>query len=301
MIDIRIRAACSLPLLLLLSCHTGTQTRQQRPAKAPLVELRENLEDSLPVLRNSAASDWDRVNSLRDWAYARVPRAACNASLLENNYGPRVYNESATQLLHRIDSGQGGFYCGGTAIFLADIYRLFGYRAFTYNMGEANTVFTHVVTLVMIQDGERRLASIEDAYYNYTLAWNGRPLGLLQLLSDLRSGQLVGVQILSGDTHCKPMVATRENAPKVREYLERFYHVGKVTKIADGREWFCHDFSIKTWDGMGDLDRWLQRKIGHPNFLYMFLFPISTSGETEANDLAAAANHVRQALLSNQN
>jgi hypothetical protein len=90
------------------------------------------------------------------------------------------------------DQDKGGVFCGGSAVFLRQILRVFGIDAFTVNFGLPNPIgdprhdFTHVTVVVPI--GAEFY--IVDPYFAVTFERNGRPLNIKDGIAAAKAGQL---------------------------------------------------------------------------------------------------------------
>jgi hypothetical protein len=290
-------AHCLLAVVLLPGYGCGVRKDTATLHGAAQYWLKEYLLSKVEVLGDPASGDWEKVIALREWAYEQIPRAAYETSLLESEYGHAIYDEEPAFLLFRFQNNEGGFYCGGTAQVLADLYGLFGYRAYTYNMGNSAGQPTHMLTLVEIESDSRKIVSVQDAYLNFALTKDGKPLDFEELLRDLESDRTSDIRIRTGKSDCKPMIAKVENAPKARSYLAQHYALGPPSEPKNGRQQFCHDFSLGKFDGRSEYEDWLEQTIGRRDFLYIFLFPIEGSGGPRAVELAQRAAAIRDKLL----
>jgi hypothetical protein len=82
-----------------------------------------------------------------------------------------------------------GVVCGGTAWTLMRLYGAFGLESWTYSFGFPGTPLTHTFTLVQA-DGR---VIVQDAYANYTLAVDGEPADIAEILALIRTGEADGV------------------------------------------------------------------------------------------------------------
>ena len=160
-----------------------------------------------------ALRDIDRVRRLRDCVYGTVP-VGYLACYMKSDAGTPV-------LLQRVIEGKGGYYCGGTATILRDVYRLFGYEAFTYNMGFVEDGATHVTTLVRVDAGDGPVLAIEDAYFGFEIRDKaGRVLDFAALLADLSDGTIDDIVIHPETPGCKVLMAPRDALANAIERIE---------------------------------------------------------------------------------
>jgi hypothetical protein len=195
-----------------------------------------------------------------------------------------------------LQQNYGGFHCGGTSELLAGLYGFFGYDAYSYNMGTKEGGLSHVVTLVKIRHNGEEIVAVQDAYFNFALSENEQPLDFLDLLASLEEQDPSQIHIEAGDTDCKPVIVSEGEIEGSRAYHRKYYSLGPVT-VKNDHGLYCHDFSITTYEDMYKYRDWLKSQIGKDNILYLFLFPIGTSGSPEARDLARKATEVRKRLL----
>jgi hypothetical protein len=264
-------------------------------AGTPRQLLKRHLQDQIRVLRDPRTTDFEKVAALRDWAYSHVPTTNSEALTLEALHGYQIYQEPLPKLFSRFSSLEGGFFCAGTAETLAKLYRLYGYEAYTYNMGSPDGHPSHVVTLVRIHDGGKSILSVQDAYLNYALVRKGHPLGFRQLLASLERGTISSIQYLSGDVHCKLLLVKADEVLKARSGLMKLkIRFGPVLETWNGRSCFCYDLQVAAV--APDFEQWLNRRLPQHNFLDLFLFPLGVDGGPDALELPQLAAAVRNSL-----
>ena len=264
-------------------------------ASTPRQLLKKQLQDQIHILRDPRASDFQKVAALRDWVYSHVPTTNSERLTLEALHGYQIYQEPLPKLISRLSSLEGGFFCAGTAETLARLYRLYGYEAYTYNMGSPDGHPSHVVTLVHIRDGGKSILSVQDAYFNYTLVRNGHPLGFRQLLDSLGRGTISSIQYLSGDAHCKLLLVYSDQVLESRSGLRKLkIGFGPVLKTWKGRSCFCYDLQVAAFEP--DFEQWLNGRLPQHDFLDLFLFPLGVDGGPDALALPQLADAVRNSL-----
>lgn len=265
------------------------------PSDAALANfwLARYVEKQVPVLVDPAASDWVKVEALRKWTYQAVDKAD-EACLLDHDYGPRIaYDLPAAMAL--LLENKGGFYCGGTAYMLTGLYRLFGFTSYAYNMGQLDGPYSHVVSLVEVQTEAGKVLAVEDAYLNYTLLEGGKPIDFARLIALLGARRADRVEVATTFGACKPLLIQMEDEAEAVASLRKFYDVTRVGDDGE-RAAYCHNFTLETI-GMGPgFAGWVREHTGETNFLYLYLFPLGTSGEARAEALMAEALAAGKAL-----
>ena len=103
--------------------------------------------------RGSIASSFILLNAIRVWCYENIPYTEDVAKTQDNilKDGKYVYYDvwSHKQLFEIYnDFDKKGFWCGGHARFLCEVYKLFGYTSNILNFGYPQNSATHVVTTV---------------------------------------------------------------------------------------------------------------------------------------------------------
>ena len=253
------------------------------------------LESQVPALRDSSANDWQRVCALCDWVYANIPVAESKASVLEARYGYEIYNEPVESIIRKINDSEGGFLCAGLAVLLQKIYELFGYTAYTYNMGSPQGEPSHMVTLVNIEHEDKTITTVQDVMFNSSLAHASVPLDFLELLSLLRQRRAAEVQHVPGLSASKFVVGSHENLQRWIALYEHQSVLGPM--LAEGTlARVLQKFSWETYHDRDSYEIWLASQLSERNILYLFLFPLSVGGKTEAPHLMQAALDARQAL-----
>ncbi len=147
------------------------------PACVTDARLREIVLRDVPGL-DRERSAFERARLLLDWTAhivdegRDVPRFAGNDSLISSVGAGEAYQE-----IWLPDAG--GALCGGYSVFFAKVLALFGFDAYTIDMGDADARLTHVTTLVFI-DGR---FYIFDATLNGYYVRGDRPASLDEVLS----------------------------------------------------------------------------------------------------------------------
>ena len=214
------------------------------------------LATEIPALSNPAIDDFERVNSLREWAYAHIPLAA-EATVLLDNLAPDYLSWPIEKIFETFERDAGALWAYGTANVFARMCRMAGLPAAVLRVGERDSAQNHYVTIVRIEvDGKPRFV-LEDAYFDFALTdVAGRPLdwsNILGLLRERRSMEIV--------------FSPRLSKPKTLVFA----------KGDNGRPPFTRrSYSSWGWYGQGWLD-WSLRNAVSTNSLYALLYPLSFS------------------------
>lgn len=196
--------------------------------------IRSDLSDAF-----ATGDDFTIVSAVRAWAYERIDRAGDEALTLDMDYSKAWVDRGWVDLFNALENDEGGFYCGGTAIMLSEIYRALGYEATVFNFGAPENAATHVITLVRIQTEDRAVLSIQDAYFGYTILKDDAPAHFGDLIAAVDAGDLTGFSIDENEG-CKPLLT---QSAALRDYVGQYYSVfdldGRSEHVA-----FCHDFTL---------------------------------------------------------
>jgi len=162
-----------------------------RPSDARYVNsLRARVTTEQPILACPQATDWSKVNALRQWAYEHVP---CGSSSLLLDHDTLT----TAQLFKAILANRGVVWCGGTARALQLLSSAFGLTAYSLNLG-TEVLDSHTVTLIRIRHNGRYQLVVQDAYYNLSYVdETGQPIGffaLLDLVLKGRHGEITGLR-----------------------------------------------------------------------------------------------------------
>jgi hypothetical protein len=253
------------------------------------------LENEIPALTNPAATDWERVCAMREWAYARISLGESTASILEARHGYGVYQEPLEEIMRKLDSGEGGFLCAGFSVMLKRLYELCGYAAYTYNMGSPSGLGTHMVSLVDITYEGKTITTVQDSMFNLSFVRDGKPLdfaGLLWLLQRRRAGD---ADIAGGARVMKPVVGSPEKIDRWIEENGRHYVLGSRT-VTGGQVRVDHNLSIGNYHRRSIFESWLQSEIGERDLRYLYLCPLGSSGGPKVEALVEAAREARRRL-----
>jgi hypothetical protein len=223
----------------------------------------------------NARTDEERIAVLRQWAYKEINRGSPQC-LLDVRYGYKIYERPPSQVLYLAHKHGLGYYCGGTADLLADIYALYGYQSGTINVGDKKSFSTHVTTLVALPSG---IVSMQDAYFGFELRTVSGKIGDFEdFLKALAKGKADDFVFKAGNTHCKPFVALNSSWPD-RLRTRPLWYYGKALEGYDDRQTRCHQFSLENFINLDPKFLLPIEKItGHKGFAYIFTLPIGATG-----------------------
>jgi hypothetical protein len=237
--------------------------------------------------------DWTKVNLLRQicadmtpWTDAypvNVDVSGVEAYLSAPDFS--VYTNSISNTLYRFRKEQKGFLCGGAAYNLRFLYQLFGYQSYVMNYGWQGG-FTHVITLVEIKRKGKRLIALEDAFFNMTIVdKKGDPIDYHKLISELHVKNLGAVDIISYPTTRPIFVSKLDNTFAVK--LEQL----GATKISESDKVITlvapkndPTFMSDAIDNRFGCLNFISGKTVKRSILMLFLHPLGTSGEPEAQE-----------------
>lgn len=227
------------------------------------------------ALRESGLTEWDIVNRLRDWGYANIDLATARA-LLDRSDSFDFRKMGAAEFFQAFFQDQGGVWCGGAAYALAELYRLFGFRASIVDYGHPE-VLTHVVTLVRIDDHGTRRTVVQDPTFNLAYATReGAPLDYLELLTALKEGRRRAVRLLFGRFKEKEVLVHPRDAHLPVPYLRGKPSRHLVGVLPNGMTKYRAQVSLQAFEAplrkrIGEF----LRQEGYPaDSLYLLLFPI---------------------------
>lgn len=228
-----------------------------------MAEIRRDLADAF-----STGDDFTIVSAVRQWAYERIDRAGEESLTLDANYNEAWNERGWVNLFQALEDDEGGFYCGGAATMLAEIYRALGYDATVFNFGEPRNEATHVVTLVYIISNGRPILSIQDAYFGYTILDSGAPAHFGDLLGAIDTRDVKRFTV-SENEGCKPILTSDE---LLRAYVSSMYQVSNLKSRSELLA-FCHDFGLRTFlerDPQGEVFLDTAEALGYPrNILFL--------------------------------
>ena len=208
----------------------------------------------IPALSDPTANDFERVNALREWAYAHIP-LALSADVLLDTLEPDYMSWPLERLFQTFKRDAGALWAYGTATVFSRICHQMGYPAATLHFGDLESPQNHHVSIVKVDiDGAPRFI-VEDAYFNFVLTNSeGRALDwreVVQLLRDRRSADILA----------------HPRDGQLKSFVLR--------NSENGRPPFEHT-SYAVWGFFGPgWSNWAVRNVTSTNSLYAFLFPRS--------------------------
>lgn len=186
---------------------------------------------------------------LRRWVSAFVPMAFDPQCLIDHVL-PNPCSEPLHILMPELAKRRGAFWCGGTADTLTRVYRLFGFRAVSINIGNPEAGLSHMLSLVEIEDRGSSYVVPQDAYFNTTVvSSSGSFLDYKRIFATLRSR--------SAEELCFFPSRTKKIYLSPPKYVN-----GEFKK--EIRTFYWDDVNWKSW---------LKSKSYDENLLYAYLFP----------------------------
>jgi len=146
---------------------------------------------------------------------------------------------------------------------------------------------THVITLVEIEHKGKRFITLQDPFLNMTVAdRKGNPLDYRKLISQLHNKNFGAIDVISYPTSRLIFVSKKDNAFAVKlEHLgaARISASDKViTLVAPKND---PTFMSNAIDARYNCLNFISEKTGEWSILMLFLHPLGTSGESEAENL----------------
>ncbi|MCP4372166.1 MAG: hypothetical protein GY797_29220 [Deltaproteobacteria bacterium] len=248
-----------------------------------IYSLKQQVALEFPEVADNQIDDWSKVNFLRRWTYRHIDNSS-QTCLLDGNETLRAEfrSKSTPELYEAFFQDQGGVFCGGKAYALAKLYQLYGFDAYTVNMGDTS-VFTHVTTIVKIDYKGTDIFTVQDAHYNVTYVDStGKPYDYFELLKNLQNHQHALVEIMSGsqDDWTDFIFYPKENPnwtfygePLNQESCQEIAAERVKCKVQLSLDLFERNFSRIP------LIKEVLVKNGHPpESLYIFLYPFRIIG-----------------------
>lgn len=215
-----------------------------------------------------AKDDLERVCLLRDFAFRHIPFALSPSTHLiyenvcgeTNDAKERVGRLFATETIC-----SGGFYCGGCAHALMELYRALGYESRILDIGK-DLGDSHCVTLVRLpQHGEWY---VQDSTFNQTIydKQSGGVMSLNKMLSLLTKRKHDEIVVREGGTTIRIGIADDDVRCEYYPYIKKLQE-------QNGHKLFLIDMNRKYYRPDANMEAALQRK-GYPGkIIYAFLFP----------------------------
>ncbi|MBA4135795.1 MAG: hypothetical protein C0518_00600 [Opitutus sp.] len=247
----------------------------------------------VPEAVNQALTDEQRIMALRRWLTGFV--------MLGDQYTSSGIDHNQASLGEMMTIAQdrrAGFLCGAVAVMAQRVYRAFGFEAVTVNFGFPETAATHVTTLAKIRTGNGEIWSVQGAYFNAILRdRNGDLLDFFRFLELLSTGRRDEVVIAkAGDERHLMAYDRRQDIENVSAHFELQPELVERTANFD---LYCVTWGMENvLRGIPAYGTSLKQALGTDDPLFLFLFPISTSGEAAAEKIAQAAVAARARLLT---
>ena len=239
-------------------------------------KLKERIDKDLPAL-NEHISDFEKVNLLREWAYANIDISSTKALLAQdNNY---LFNSNNGYLLFSAFSeDRGGVWCYGAAIALMRLYIAYGFNASILDYGKLG-VMTHVVTLVKINHDRRQRMVIQDATFNLTYVDpDGVPYDYHEFVKVLKKRQRDKIRVLQ--SHSKSGDFLLHPGDVIRDYNHIIAEDAKPILVMDnGIQKYRSELSLQSFNNKFGprINKFLIKKGYSGDPIYLFLFSVKNS------------------------
>lgn len=235
-------------------------------------EIMKIIVDENPELKSGQLSEFEIVNVLREWVFRNVPVVFYYSELRIENYKNvnSAINIPFEERFSIFRNGEAAAWCSATARTLSDVYNLFGFESYVIDSGdimESDPQATHVITLVKINYSGRKILSVQDSYFNYSLVdINDRPMDYFEFIEYLKDRRVDLVYKKEGQDKLKPrLIALGEEEKLIPEKV--FKNGNKL--VLETFE--LPDFEISAKD-------FLLKNNFPDNLFYLHLFPFGAWG-----------------------
>jgi hypothetical protein len=254
--------------------------------------LKETIKKESPNIDDPTIDNWTKVRILRNWANNNINYAFNRELTLDSQEKNHYYQKNASEIFILFHNEKGGVMCGGTAYALQQLYELYGFEAYTVNMGIIGN-FTHVVTLVNISDNNQSLLSIQDAYtdISYTKL-NDQPLDYFEMLNLLKNHQDQLIKIERGPNQGRTFFwGKNQNTPNKTILLEGLMYCNNINftyPVIISNDYI--EFRGKlTYESIDLCNRYRYVEFldedGYPTSqIYIFMYPFSIISNSGPND-----------------
>jgi hypothetical protein len=241
-------------------------------------------------------SDLERARALRNYVHRLVP-LSWPGSQLEEHFGASIQYEPLSILMPLLTQQTHGFQCAGTAYVLARHYRLFDLDAYVYNAGEGSTRFSHCVTLVRANHGGADGLLLEDAHFNAELRQANDPVSIEHALDKLARGNGAALS-WHGDESGTRLAVVSLAAESEASALWSANYAGQRIGERDRSILYQLEFSLSRYHLRHGFREMLLHNVGISDFPAILLLPLGTSGEREAEAVAALARRAHAIVTS---
>lgn len=247
------------------------QAQWQRETGAAL--LKRFILKELSGLDSERVPDWEKVTRLRHWVALQIDLAMSGYEHVSWPRDPDAYSIFADYF-----EDKGGVFCGGSALTLARTYKLFGFESFYLNVGwqTADDTATHAVTVVAIEHENRRIYTIQDAYFDVTyVKLDGEPYDLAEMVETLRRRRHRDIQVQTVPGFERDIIASASRNP-----LKSWTFYGEKTKpkviaeLPNGRVKYRGSPTLQKYAAALQLPAYVEAKGFPADPIYFFLHPL---------------------------
>lgn len=169
-----------------------------------------------------------------------------------------------------------GMLCGGLALAMARSAKSAGYDAVEVNIGMPQA--SHVLVLVKLEDGDRGI--YDPTFGCYAANGAGTPVGMRAVMESIRQRTTHALQWIHFGGGPKRAVFERDKPPG-------YPLTSDIVRISDDRYAADIDLSAFEADAWGNIIAWARQQRPWVTTTFDCLcFPLSTSGEREAEEIA---------------
>lgn len=184
-----------------------------------------------------AMTDLEKVNSIRKWLSEKLRFVHANGKKEGATYQDHhQYNSmESVDIIKNLAVNENCpyMYCGGVNTILMQIYKELNIPVVTLNIGFRDTIYTHFVTLVEVN----QKLYLQDAWYNTTwLSTHGEYLSLDQILDYLENHEPEKIK-LSPEYNCDPSITSsiedllkKEGLPSNQHYS--LYYILEINPVS---------------------------------------------------------------------
>lgn len=245
--------------------------------------FRRYLEVEIPELLGKDLSPFEKVQRLRGWVCRNTPRAPLGVGMhLSDDEALGYYGMSASNLYKAFGEYVGGAMCHDIAYALVKVYELFGFPAFIYNMGIENSLKTHAVTVVTIDESGSQMV-VQDPYYNLTITRDdGTPVDFIEMLVLLNQRRHDVLRIGFDEDGEHDYIAPKDSTSELIA-LPDYYNMDTLLQLSDGRIGCRRFISLTQWVTHSKVETALEARGFPGNVLYLFCLPLGVFANGGSN------------------
>jgi hypothetical protein len=245
-----------------------------------------------PQILSSNTNDEKRVIILRQWAYEHIDWSS-RSDLIDQNKSFGFYSKKIQDIYKAYSNDKGGVWCGGAAYSLMQLYKLYGYKSYTVDIGKVD-VMTHVINLVEVKLNGKEVYMIQDPTFNVTYTdLNDTPIDYFDFLRLLKENKDDKIKIESGTSNFPDFIFNPKD--NIKDYSQFIMENDKPIKNIDSErikyksKLTLDSFTKKFGDS---IFKYLKQEDHPEKIIYLYLYPLSITGESDANSLIYQAKTI---------